>query len=181
MKTLPFIMNLAIYVLIVTSYFWVRNGVEILRGPRSIIKYKSFIYPWIHPLFMFYLYFDVLGSVSFMSVSLSYMYHWQWTDPFFVSMCIDSWSLWRVAPGLIVLIIGMFVCKTFPSSSFSVLSRVVSSSIVCSMFPNSMVLIKSGCYMFVLCTLNCMFCMLICKFCFLELVLCFLCILQSIK
>jgi hypothetical protein len=37
-KTLPFIMNLATYVLIVTSYFWVHNGVEIMRGPPSIIQ-----------------------------------------------------------------------------------------------------------------------------------------------
>jgi hypothetical protein len=35
---------LATYVFVVCSYVWVRNGVEIMRGPRSIIKYKSCVY-----------------------------------------------------------------------------------------------------------------------------------------
>ena len=55
---------LAIYVLIVTSYFSVHNAVQILRGPHSIIKYKSIIYPWIESVFMFFLYSDMQHSMA---------------------------------------------------------------------------------------------------------------------
>jgi hypothetical protein len=108
------------------SYFWVSNGVETLRGPCSKMKYKSIIYPLIHPVFNFFLYLDLLGSVSFTSVGQSNIYHWQWMDSFFVSMCMEGWCLWHVAPGLKVLAIGMFVCNIFPNSSFSFLSHMFS-------------------------------------------------------